>query len=215
MNSELFLTYVPSLFVILTIFTVGVASPGPATLMILDTAMSRGRSSAVALSLGVVTGSLFWGILAALGFAAALEASASLFTGMKLAGGLYLFYLAFRSARSALSSDRSACLPPSVADSLKRSYIQGLLLHLTNPKAPLVWLATLSVGLGDTAPLRMLVLAILLCEVVAIIVFVGYAILFSTPQASRLYRSVRRPFDAFLSLLFGAAAIKVLATRVD
>jgi threonine/homoserine/homoserine lactone efflux protein len=30
--------------------------------------------------------------------------------------------------------------------SFKLNYVRGLLLHLTNPKAPLVWLATLSVG---------------------------------------------------------------------
>jgi threonine/homoserine/homoserine lactone efflux protein len=99
--------YLPSLLAILAIFTVGVASPGPATLMILGTAMDRGRSSAVALSLGVVTGSLFWGCVAAFGFVAALKASASLFTALKLSGGLYLLYLAFRSWRSVLTPGRS------------------------------------------------------------------------------------------------------------
>jgi len=99
--------------------------------------------------------------------------------------------------------------------SLKRNYVRGLLLHLTNPKAPLVWLATLSVGLGEAAPLPFLVLAILLCEIVAITVFVGYAFLFSTPTASRFYMSFRRPFDAVLGVLFGAAAIKILTSRVN
>ena len=215
MNYDLLILYLPSLLVILTIFTVGVASPGPATLMILGTAMSRGRSSAVALSFGVVTGSLFWGSIAAFGFVAAIKASASLFTAMKLAGGLYLFYLAFRAWRSALTTSHSLEVQTTKTVSLRRSYVRGLLLHLTNPKAPLVWLATLSVGLGDTAPLPFLVLAIVLCELVAIIVFVGYAFLFSTPTASQFYISFRRPFDAVLGLLFGAAAIKILTSRVN
>ena len=215
MNYDLLILYLPSLLVILTIFTVGVASPGPATLMILGTAISRGRSSAVALSLGVVTGSLFWGCIAAFGFVAAIKASASLFTAMKLAGGLYLFYLAFRAWRSALTTSHSLEVQSTKAMSLRRSYVRGLLLHLTNPKAPLVWLATLSVGLGDAAPLPFLVLAIVLCELVAIIVFVGYAFLFSTPTASQFYISFRRPFDAVLGLLFGAAAIKILTSRVN
>jgi len=214
-TNDLLILYLPSLLVILTIFTVGVASPGPATLMILGTAMSRGRSSAVALSLGVVTGSLFWGCVAAFGFVAAIKASTSLFTVMKLAGGLYLFYLAFRSWRSALTVNHSLQVQSATTVNLRRSYVRGLLLHLTNPKAPLVWLATLSVGLGDTAPLPFLVLAIVLCELVAIIVFVGYAFLFSTPTASQFYISFRRPFDAVLGLLFGAAAIKILTSRVN
>ncbi|AGI68152.1 putative amino-acid efflux transporter [Octadecabacter antarcticus 307] len=215
MTNDFLILYLPSLLVILTIFTVGVASPGPATLMILGTAMSCGRSSAVALSLGVVTGSLFWGCVAAFGFVAAIKASMSLFTAMKLAGGLYLFYLAFRSWRSALTANHSLQVQSATIVSLRRSYVRGLLLHLTNPKAPLVWLATLSVGLDDTAPLPFLVLAIVLCELVAIIVFVGYAFLFSTPTASQFYISFRRPFDAALGLLFGAAAIKILTSRVN
>ncbi len=215
MSYDLLLEYLPSLFLILTIFTVGVASPGPATLMILGTAISRGRSSAVALSLGVVTGSLFWGCIAAFGFVAAIKASVGLFSAMKVAGGLYLFYLAFRSWRSALTSNSSFQVQPGTTVSLKRNYVRGLLLHLTNPKAPLVWLATLSVGLGEAAPLPFLVLAILLCEIVAITVFVGYAFLFSTPTASRFYMSFRRPFDAVLGVLFGAAAIKILTSRVN
>ena len=215
MTYDLLIIYLPSLLVILTIFTVGVASPGPATLMILGTAMSRGRSSAVTLSLGVVTGSLFWGCIAAFGFVAAIKASASLFTVMKLAGGLYLFYLAFRSWRSALTTGGSLRVQSTTAVSLHRSYVRGLLLHLTNPKAPLVWLATLSVGLGDSAPLPFLILAIVTCELVAIIVFVGYAFLFSTPTASKFYISFRRPFDAVLGLLFGAAAVKILTSRAN
>ena len=215
MTYDLLILYFPSLLVILTIFVVGVASPGPATLMILGTAMSRGRASSVALSLGVVTGSLFWGCIAAFGFVAAIKASAALFTVMKLAGGLYLFYLVFRSWRSALTADDSLRVPSATPPSLRRSYVSGLLLHLTNPKAPLVWLATLSAGLGDAAPLSFLVLAIILCELVAILVFVGYAFLFSTPTASQFYISFRRPFDAVLGLLFGAAAVKVLTSRVN
>lgn len=213
MTFELLGQYLPSLLAILAIFTVGVASPGPATLMILGTAMDRGRSSAVALSLGVVTGSLFWGCVAAFGFVAALKTSAGLFTAMKVAGGLYLFYLAIRSWRSALTPTRTQALQPAMAVSLRRSYVRGLLLHLTNPKAPLVWLATISVGMGDTAPLPFLVVTIILCELVGMTIFVGYAFLFSTPTASRFYMSFRRPFDAVLGMLFGAAAVRILTSQ--
>jgi threonine/homoserine/homoserine lactone efflux protein len=103
----------------------------------------------------------------------------------------------------------------TTAVSLRRSYRRGLLLHLTNPKAPLVWLATISVGMGDTAPLPFLVLTIILCELVGTLIFVGYAFLFSTPTASQFYISFRRPFDAVLGLLFGAAAVRIITSQTD
>lgn len=215
MTYEVLIQFLPNLLIILTIFTIGVASPGPATLMILGTAMSRGRTSAIALSLGVVAGSVFWACIAALGFVAAIKTSANLFTAMKIAGGLYLFYLAFRSWRSALTPGHSPRRQAGSTLGLRGLFLRGLLLHLTNPKAPLVWLATLSVGLGDTAPTPFFILTIGLCAVVAIIVFVGYAFLFSTSAAARFYISFRRPFDAALVFLFSAAAIKILTSRIN
>jgi spore maturation protein SpmA len=53
--------YLQNLFLILSVFIIGAASPGPATLMILNTGVTSGRRSSVALSLGIVTGSAFWG----------------------------------------------------------------------------------------------------------------------------------------------------------
>lgn len=214
MTADLWTQYLPGLALILSIFTIGVASPGPATLMIMGTAMSRGRPSAVALSLGVVTGSMFWGCFAAFGFVAAIKASAELFTAMKLAGGCYLLYLAFKSWRSAMAREKPQQVQAMQPVSIRQCFVQGLLIHLTNPKAPLVWLATLSVGMGNTAPLPLLMLTVLLCAFMAMIVFVGYAFLFSTMAASRFYMSFRRPFDAVLGFLFGAAAIKILTARI-
>ncbi|MDQ0325855.1 threonine/homoserine/homoserine lactone efflux protein [Rhodopseudomonas julia] len=207
--------YLPNLLVILSIFTVGVASPGPATLMILGTAMASGRASAVALSCGVVLGSMFWASIAALGFAAAFKASATLFMALKLAGGFYLIFLAAKSLRSALTQKTCAAPMSAGTRSLGRCFSQGLLLHLTNPKAPLVWLATLSVGVGEDAPAAFLVIAVLLCAFVAMAVFVGYAFLFSTRTASRIYVSIRRPMDGLLGILFGAAALKILTYRLN
>ena len=207
--------YLPNLLVILSIFTVGVASPGPATLMILGTAMASGRAPAIALSCGVVLGSMVWACIAALGFVAALKTSSTLFLALKLAGGFYLIFLAAKSWRSALTPGTTAAPSSAGTASLRRCFAQGLLLHLTNPKAPLVWLATLSVGVGETAPAAFLMTAILLCAFIAMAVFVGYAFLFSTQTASRFYISVRRPMDALLGLLFGAAAFKILTYRLN
>lgn len=205
--------HLPNLIAVVAIFTVGVASPGPATLMILGTAMARGRAPAVALSCGVVLGSMTWASIAAMGFVAALKTSAALFMALKLAGGLYLMVLAARSWRSAVTAGTTAAPRSSGTDSLRRCLAQGLLLHLTNPKAPLVWLATLSIGVGETAPAAVLMIAILLCAFVAMTVFVGYAFLFSTQTAARFYLSVRRPIEALLGALFGAAAVKILTYR--
>lgn len=206
--------YLPDLLLILTVFVIGAASPGPATLMIMNTAARQGRLAGVFLSFGIVTGSIFWASVAALGFVAALKTSVLLFTAMKLAGGAYLLFLAFRALRSAATRTRpDAPAPAPEPVSFRRQYMRGLLLHLTNPKAPLVWMATLSVGTGYAAPPAFLGVAISLCALAAILVFVGYAYLFSTRSAIAAYRNLRRPVDLVVGTLFGAAGLRILTLR--
>lgn len=108
MPHEMLSHYLPNLLLILSVFIVGAASPGPATLMIMNVAAREGRAAGVMLSLGILTGSVFWACVAALGFVAALKASVLFFTAMKMAGGLYLLFLAFRaSARPAARPSRA------------------------------------------------------------------------------------------------------------
>lgn len=57
---------------------------------IMGVAMSKGRASAITLARGVVTGSMFWAILAATGISTILTAWASAIFAIKVAGGLYL-----------------------------------------------------------------------------------------------------------------------------
>lgn len=48
----------------------------------------------------------------------------------------------------------------------------------------------------------------------SIIVFVGYALMFSTEAAMRRYMRARRWFEAAFGVLFGGAAIAILSARV-
>lgn len=126
----------------------------------------------------------------------------------KLAGGAYLIVPAVKSWRSAVTPNGSA-LGSAGPGNLGRCFAQGVLLHLTTPKAPLVWLATLSAGVGEDAPAAFLTTAVPACTVVATGVFVGYACLFSVRAVARACLSVRRPVDALLGLVFGAAAVRI------
>ena len=59
MNYNFVFDHFLDLLIILTIFTAGAASPGPATLMILNVGLHEGRRAAIALSIGIVCGSMF------------------------------------------------------------------------------------------------------------------------------------------------------------
>lgn len=142
------------LLLVYAAYVIATASPGPSNMAIMGVAMSRGRAPALVLAAGIVTGSLFWAVLAASGISAVLSAFADALFALKIAGGLYLLYLAYKSPRSALSAKEPQAL--SVADGSQTDftalYRRGVLLHLTNPKAILAWIAIMSLGLkADTS----------------------------------------------------------------
>lgn len=136
---------------------------------------------------------------------------------LKIVGGIYLIYLAIKAGRSALASDvrieqLMAAAPTVSGFSL---YQRGLLMHLTNPKALLGWIATMTLGLGPEATPTTVAIILAGCAVMSIMIFCGYAIVFSTAPMIRGYRKARRWIEGTLVLMFGAAGIKLLLSRRD
>lgn len=80
-------------------------------------------------------------------------------------------------------------------------------------KAILVWLSIVSPaipasgGAAHTAPV------VLGCMGIGVCVFSGYAILFSTDTARRVYSSIRRWLDGSLAVAFSVAGVKLLTSR--
>lgn len=106
---EQFYTCLPGILLAYSVFLIGVSSPGPRVLAVIGTSMSLGRKSGIALALGVATGSLTWAMLTALGLSTLLTTYASAITIIKIFGGIYLLWLAYKAFRSAASvRDREA-----------------------------------------------------------------------------------------------------------
>src|SRR3546814_17381062 len=70
--------------------------------------MASGRRYGLALAAGVMTGSLTWSIAAAAGLSAIMLANAWAFEALRYAGAAYLLFLAFKSARAALTAGAPA-----------------------------------------------------------------------------------------------------------
>lgn len=187
------------------------ASPGPATLGIAGISMRYGRLCGLVLAAGIVTGSYFWSITAALGFGAILMAHVWILETVRYCGVAYLLYLACRSLRAAMS-DTDATMTELKAP--HGYFMAGLMLHLTNPK-PVLFFGTLfslgvPAGTGASDP-ALVVLVVGLCNAT---IFIAYALLFSNTMLARLYAGARRWFESVFALLFGIAGVKILTFKL-
>lgn len=196
-------------------FFIVAASPGPATLAIGAISASSGRKYGMIFGAGLSTGLAFWGLVAATGFGAILQTSAFMIAILKIIGGIYLLWLAYGSAHSAMRL--TAEKPDSSNRDWKKEssiYFKGLLLNLSNPKAVLAWMAALSVGLGADDTASSVIIATLGCVFIGFIVYAVYASAFSLSFVMSVYAKLRRRVDITSSALFAIAGFSLLRSAI-
>jgi amino acid exporter len=176
--------------------------------------MSVGRKSGIALALGVAAGSFCWAMLSVVGLSALLASYASALRVIKIAGGCYLLWLAYKSFRSAASKHdiEARTLGGSTRSPIGYA-IRGLTIQMTNPKAALAWIAIMSLGLQAGAPLGVPVSLVAGTSILSVIIHCVYAVTFSTPVMVRFYAKARRSIQATLGALFAFAGLKLLTSR--
>lgn len=195
-------------------FALGMFSPGPNILSVVGTSMAVSRRAGIALALGISTGSFLWASMTAFGLTALLAAYASVLTFIKIAGGAYLLWLAFKAFSSAASTkpimDPAGC----EAESLRTYFLRGLTVQMTNPKAALTWIAIMSLGLAHSAPASTALVIVVGTTILSIAGHIAYAVAFSTRRVVMTYDLARRWIDAGLGVFFTLAGIKLLTSRV-
>lgn len=114
--------------------------PGPAVAYIVTRSIDQGRTAGLVSVLGVHSGSVVHVLAAAFGLSAVLASSATAFTVVKLVGAAYLVFIGIttllRRGDDEVSTER---LPRT----LRRIYVQGVVVNVLNPKTALFFLAFL------------------------------------------------------------------------
>ena len=130
--------YLPGILLAYAAFLISIASPGPNVLAVIGTSMSIGRKSGIALALGVAVGSFTWAVLTVAGLSALLSAYASALLVIKIVGGLFLLWLAYKAFKSAASThDIEAKELAGGKRSPSGYFMRGYIVQMTNPKAAL------------------------------------------------------------------------------
>jgi threonine/homoserine/homoserine lactone efflux protein len=190
---------------------IAAASPGPAVLMTARTGMTEGFATGVWVAVGVGLGAVVWAIAALFGLAVLFQIAPALLWGYKLAGGLFLCWIAWRMwSHATVPLDLTAT--GDVARTRASAFRLGLITNLANPK-PAVFFGAVFVGTvppGTTLPwIASLLVAVFLNEVICNII-VARAFSFDAPRRTyaRLKTGIDRTFGGILALL----GVKIAAT---
>lgn len=189
---------------------VAAAIPGPGITAIVARALGSGFRETFFMGLGLVLGDMMYLTAVILGLAYVAQTFTEVFLIIKIAGALYLGYIAWKLWTAGLISTDVAARPST---SIGMSFLSGLLVTLGNPKTMLFYVALVptlldirAIGVNDYA------LLLAATFIVLLVVLVPYMLL-----AVRARTLLRRPraLQALnrvaASILAGTAAF--IATR--
>lgn len=186
-------------------------TPGPNMVYLAVVAASQGRKLGYAAVAGVAVGLAVVGIAAALGLAAAINASPLLFQALRFGGVAYMLWLAWDGWR-----DASEPVQKVASGVAARTYFRrGLITNLLNPKAAVFYVAILPSFVSTDAPVMAQTLALSAVFVlVATAIHAGIVTLAGTAQTllenERYSRIVRRALALALvmvALWFGWSTV--------
>jgi threonine/homoserine/homoserine lactone efflux protein len=113
-------------------------SPGPDNIYVLTQSIVNGSKSGIATTAGLISGCIVHTTLIAFGISAIITASPSIFYGIKIAGAVYLIYLAYKIYSKKIEITFYSSAP-------KKKYSQffktGVIMNLLNPKVMIFFLA--------------------------------------------------------------------------
>jgi len=116
--------------------------PGPDMLYIMSQSISHGKRLGLAAALGIASGCFVHIFAVSIGLSSLLFKSSLAFTSIKYLGACYLLYLGITSLIKKQPSSFNTINSQSVA-SWTKTYCQGFLINVLNPKVALFFLAFL------------------------------------------------------------------------
>ncbi len=117
-----------------------IATPGQDMILVMSRSIAQGAGVGVATAAGVSVGLVGHTVLATLGLGAILRTSEWLFVALKLVGAAYLVYLGVQLLRAGA---RELAMSDGAPRSLARSFVDGALSNLANPKIAVFYFAFL------------------------------------------------------------------------
>jgi threonine/homoserine/homoserine lactone efflux protein len=174
-------------------------TPGPDMALVLRNTVRGGRPAGFRTIAGIALGLLLWASASALGVAAVLAASTTVFTGLKLAGAAYLVYLGLQALLAVRRGEPSHDQPRRAGSPFR----QGLATNLLNPKLAVLFTTLLPqfIDTGDPAAKSALLAGIFVA--IGLTWLCTYTLVVDVVARSRTFRRVTEAVSGVVLVALG------------
>ncbi len=193
------------------IWTLAVVTPGPNFFLTIQTALGRSRPAALWNVLGIVCGTVIWGLCGYFGIALLFRTAPWVHAALKLIGGAYLIYLGLKLYRPRPHPPPAAVT--ATTTSAAAAWRAGLMTNLANPKTAAFVTSLFAASLPPAAPLWLGLASVALMVALSMSWYAAVACLFSTGRFKTLYRRGRLWIDRGAGLIFIAFGTRLALDR--
>ena len=126
--------YILALAGLAAVHLLAVTSPGPSTVLVIQTAAVAGRRNGLLAAAAMMSGALVWATVALFGLQALFARFEWLYLAFRIGGAIYLIYLAIMLWRHARDPLPDVPVGGFARMSGWQGFVRALLLQLSNPK---------------------------------------------------------------------------------
>lgn len=187
----------------------GAMSPGPTSIYVAKNAIAISRKHGLFTAMGTATGAAIFGLLAVLGLQAFLLAVPSAYLLLKICGGLYLLWMAFKIIKHAKEPIESND-DMTKQMSLRRAYTTGLITQLSNPKTAIILASIFTALLPKEIPFYFNFALPILCFFIDAGWCSLVAVALSAEKPRRVYLKFKAGFDRAAGAVMTVLGLKLI-----
>lgn len=190
----------------------GAMSPGQSFILVARTAVASSRRDGMAVALGMGVGCFIFALVALLGLQSLLLALPWLYSTLKVLGGAYLVYLAFKMLRGA-SQPLNVEAVGAQSLGLRKAFITGLLTQLSNPNTAIVFGSVFAALLSHKISPLMYIILPVIALTVDVLWYAFVAFVLSSPRPRRAYLRFKAWFDRVGGGVLALLGVKLMLNR--
>jgi len=184
-----------------------VISPGPSFLITARTAVARSRGAGVRTAVGLGLGTVVWSSAALFGLNALFHAMPMVFLGMRIAGALFLLWIAYQILRHA-----SQPLDVAAAEEGRGRgpILTGFLTQIANPKVVVFFGSIFISMLPENPPLWMCGALVAIVSLNEVWWYSVVALFIGSNGVRRRYLAAKKWIDRATGLFLGALGLRMM-----
>ncbi|RKG35225.1 LysE family translocator [Acinetobacter rongchengensis] len=187
----------------------GAISPGPTFIYVAKNSIAISRQHGLFTALGTGTGAALFGLLAVMGLQAILLAVPSAYLVLKICGGLYLLWLAYKIIKHAKEPMQQMDGTTQVM-SFAHAYRLGLITQLSNPKIAIILASVFTALLPKEIPTYYYFVLPVLCFFIDAGWYSLVAVALSAEGPRKVYLKSKKVFDRIAGGVMTVLGLKLI-----